>query len=173
MDKERLDKERLDKGMFVEVILEIERHSNMKWEYDSSTDTLVLDRILSYPYFYPYAYGFVPNTLGNDGDELDVLYITDAHYHNYNTIHTTLGGYIVGALIMEDEKGMDEKLLVVPENEIDRYNSMDNEGKNQIYDDIIWFFSHYKSKDDNRWSNVHRIVDAWEAVQLYQSCIAK
>ena len=127
----------MDKGLFVKSILEIEQHSNKKWEYDRTADTLFLDRVLPYPYYYPYAYGFFPNTLGNDGDELDMLYITDTPYVNYNTIKTTIGGYIVGGLVMEDEKGMDEKIFVVPEDEIDTYNQLDHESKNTIIDDII------------------------------------
>jgi inorganic pyrophosphatase len=164
----------MHKGEFVNVIIEIERHSNVKWEYNRTTQTLELDRMLPYPYFYPYAYGFFPGTLGNDGDELDVLYITDTPFVNYNQIRTTVGGYIVGGLIMEDEKGMDEKIFVVPENEVAAFQDMDHEHKNQIYEDIVWFFSHYKSKDvDKRWSKVHRIVDECEATQIYKQCLER
>ena len=164
----------MDKGTFVNVIIEIERHSNVKWEYSRETQQLELDRILPYPYFYPYAYGFFPDTLGNDGDELDMLYITDKAFVNYNEIRASVGGYIVGALIMEDEKGMDEKIFVVPENEILEFQEMDTETKNKIYEDIFWFFSHYKSKDgEKRWSKVHRIVDEWEATQLYKESVER
>ena len=164
----------MDKGTFVNVIIEIERHSNMKWEYNRITDKLELDRILPYPYFYPYAYGFIPNTIGNDGDELDILYISDSSFVNYNTIQAPVGGYIVGALIMEDEKGMDEKIFVVPEDEIDEFNRATHETKHQLYEDIVWFFTHYKSKDGNlRWSKVHKIVDAWEATEIYKSCLER
>jgi len=164
----------MDKGTFVNVIIEIERHSNMKWEYCRETGELELDRILPYPYFYPYAYGFFPDTLGNDGDEMDVLVITETPFVNYNTIRASIGGYIVGALVMEDEKGMDEKIFVVPENEIAAFREMDHNAKTKIYDDIIWFFSHYKSKDDGkRWSKVHCIVDEWEANQLYKESVER
>lgn len=164
----------MDKGTFVNVIIEIERHSNIKWEYSKNTQTLEVDRILPYPYFYPYAYGFFPDTLGNDGDELDMLYITETMFANYNEIRASVGGYIVGALIMEDEKGMDEKIFVVPENEIRQFQEMDHEKKTKIYEDIVWFFSHYKSKDgEKRWSKVHRIVDEWEANQLYMESVER
>jgi inorganic pyrophosphatase len=164
----------MDNGEFVNIIIEIERHSNMKWEYNRMTQTLELDRILPYPYFYPYAYGFFPNTLGNDGDELDALYITDTQFDNYNEIEASVGGYIVGGLIMEDEHGMDEKIFVVPENEISAFQEMDHETKNQIYEDIVWFFSQYKSKDGNkRWSKVHRIVDELEATQIYKDSLER
>lgn len=165
---------KMDRGEFVRVILEIERHSNQKWEYDRENDTLYLDRVLPYPYFYPYAYGFFPHTVGNDGDELDVLYITETPTVNYNAIQTKMGGYIVGGLVMEDEKGMDEKMFVVPENEIDAYLWMGHERKNEILEDIVWFFSHYKSKDGgDRWSKVHRVIDAWEATEIYKCSVAR
>jgi inorganic pyrophosphatase len=164
----------MDLGKFVSVIIEIERHSNQKWEYDREGDMLYLDRVLPYPYFYPYAYGFFPNTLGNDGDELDILYITETPVVNYNTIRVKLGGYIVGGLVMEDEKGMDEKIFVVPENEINSYLSMDHDERNEKFEDIVWFFSQYKSKDNGkRWSKVHRVIDAFEATQIYESSVEK
>lgn len=162
----------MDKGEFVKMIIEIERHSNVKWEYNRSKCKLELDRLLPYPYFYPYAYGFFPDTLGNDGDELDALYITNTPFANYNEIEASVGGYIVGGLIMEDEKGMDEKIFVVPEMEIHAFQEMDHAEKDRIYEDIVWFFSHYKSKDGcERWSKVHRIVDEWEATQIYKDCV--
>lgn len=164
----------MDKETFVKVIIEIERHSNVKWEYNRITQMLELDRMLPYPYFYPYAYGFFPDTLGNDGDELDMLYITDTSFVNYNEIQASVGGYIVGGLIMEDEKGMDEKIFVVPENEISKFQEIDHDTKRKIYEDILWFFSHYKSKDGNqRWSKVHRIVDELEATQIYTESVER
>ena len=65
------------------IYIEIEKHSNMKYEFNKNTNKLELDRILPYPYFYPYAYGFFKNTIGNDGDELDALLITNEKYSNF------------------------------------------------------------------------------------------
>ena len=56
----------------------------MKYEYNKDINLLELDRILKYPYFYPYAYGFFKNTIGNDGDELDALLITNEKYNTYS-----------------------------------------------------------------------------------------
>ena len=61
----------------VRVYIEIEKHTNIKYEYDKTRQELVVDRILEYPYFYPYAYGFIPDTLADDDDDLDILLITD------------------------------------------------------------------------------------------------
>ena len=62
--------------------LEIEKHSNIKYEYDKKFNKLMVDRVIPYPYFYPYSYGYIPNTLGKDNDELDILLITNEKYKN-------------------------------------------------------------------------------------------
>lgn len=154
--------------MITNVHIEIERHSNEKREYDKSTSTFVLDRILPYPYFFPYAYGFFPETLGNDGDELDALVLTDRIYHVDDKIECC----IVGGLLMEDEHGMDEKIFVVPVND-NMYLEMDAAKKDEIHNDIIWFFTNYKSKSAElgKWSRVHRLMTKEEAEQTYATSI--
>ena len=153
----------------VEIVIEIERHSNMKWEYDRINDSLFLDRVLKYPYFYPYAYGFFPNTIGNDGDELDVLLITEKKYVNYNDQKTTIKGHIVGGLMMQDEKGQDEKIFAVPEDELDAYNDMPETDKILMRDNITWFFTNYKLRDEGKWSRVEYIMSREEALTSYRS----
>lgn len=155
----------------VKVIIEIERHSNQKWEYDRVNDRLFLDRVLNYPYFYPYAYGFFPNTLGNDGDELDVLLITEKRYQNYNDSKTEIEGIIVGGLMMHDEKGADEKIFVVPIDEIENYNKITGLELQLMHNDIVWFFSNYKSREEGKWSRVEHILSKTEAVNLYKNAV--
>ena len=158
----------------VTVIIEIEKYSNMKWEYDRIKDELFLDRILNYPYFYPYAYGFIPYTLGNDGDELDILLITDKKYPNYNTERTSsIDGCIVGGLMMHDEKGADEKIFVVPIDEIDEYNCKSASEIQQMEENIVWFFSNYKSKDTDKWSRVEQLLTKEEAILTYKHSYSK
>ena len=152
----------------VNVIIEIQKYSNEKWEYDRKNDNLFLDRILKYPYFYPYAYGFIPCTLGNDGDELDILLISDKNYLNYNDLRTQIEGFIVGGLMMYDEKGLDEKIFVVPVDEFENYQNKSNSELDNIHDHIKWFFSNYKSQDEDRWSRVDYLLDKEEAVQIYK-----
>ena len=155
----------------VEIIIEIERHSNQKWEYDRKNDTLFLDRVLKYPYFYPYAYGFFPNTLGNDGDELDVLLITEQPYLNYNSSRTKIEGVIVGGLMMHDDKGEDEKIFVVPVNEIESYYNKTGLELQLMQDDIIWFFSNYKLREEGKWSRVDHLLDKDAAVNVYKKTV--
>ncbi len=147
------------------VHIEVEKHSNRKYEYNRKTDSLVLDRVLPYPYFYPFAYGYFQNTLSADGDELDVLLLTDKAYRTGDTVDCR----IVGGLSMEDEKGMDEKIFVVPCH--DRwFESLDEDGKKEVYDNIEWFFTNYKSKETTKgkWSRVSGLLTVEEAHKLYE-----
>ncbi len=108
MYRERLNAD-YAKG-WVETMIEIPRGSRNKYEYDHERGVLRLDRVLYSAVHYPTDYGFVPGTLGGDGDPLDILVIVD---------DPTIPGCIlrarpVGVLITADEKGMDEKILSVP-----------------------------------------------------------
>jgi inorganic pyrophosphatase len=71
-----------DLDNFVKVYIEIKQYSIIKYEYNKQTQQLEIDRILKTQYPYPYAYGFIPNTLADDGDELDILIITNKHIDN-------------------------------------------------------------------------------------------
>jgi inorganic pyrophosphatase len=152
--------------VFQNVVIEIERHSNQKYEYNRNTDQMELDRVLPYPYFYPYAYGFIPETRAGDGDEIDVLVVTENECKRGDTVSC----YIVGALEMEDEKGMDIKLIALPETE---YHEKDiGDLPSEILENIKWFFTHYKSKDlPTRWSKVGEYVGRAEALQYYHQSL--
>ena len=154
------------KNKIIDVYIEIEKHSNIKYEFDKTVDQLLLDRILPYPYFYPYAYGFIPNTLAEDGDELDALIITD---RTNLSIDTYYKAYVVGVLLMEDEKGMDEKILCVLEEDYCQIQDIDDFSKS-VKDDIYWFFSNYKTKTQHKWSNVMGFDNKSMAIQLIQNC---
>ena len=131
------------------VYLEIKKDSNIKYEFDKTKNELVVDRILPEPYYYPFAYGFIPNTLADDNDELDILLITEKEYN----IDSYVEGYIIGGLGMEDEKGMDEKLFIVPCDEYDKLSDI-SQMNNETLNEIEWFFSNYKTKCDHKWSKV-------------------
>jgi inorganic pyrophosphatase len=147
----------------INVFIEIEQYSNKKFEFDKKSQTLELDRVLPYPYFYPYCYGFIPNTLAQDGDELDALIITNKSLKN-NEYHNA---YIIGVLIMEDEKGMDEKILAVLEEDYKIITDVDclNE---HARENLKWFFSNYKNSTPNKWSKVHSIENRDTAIELYK-----
>jgi inorganic pyrophosphatase len=88
---------------------------------------------------------------------------------NYNDCKKTIKAYIIGGLMMHDEKGADEKIFVVPEDEFESYKSMSEKSKNSIYDDIIWFFSNYKMNEPDKWSKVDYMMEQQEAFDVYVS----
>ena len=94
----------------IEVVVEIPKGSRNKYEYDDRRGVFVLDRVLYSSVHYPTDYGFVPNTLAADGDHLDVLIIVEEP--TFTGCHLLVRA--VGVLIMQDEKGRDEKILAVP-----------------------------------------------------------
>ena len=157
-----------DKSGHVEVFIEIEKFSNQKYELNKKTGELELDRILPYPYFYPYAYGFIPNTLAMDGDDLDALIITDIPLKKDNKYKTK----IVGVLVMEDEKGMDEKVLCVLHDDSNVITDI-SDFETDVLDNIKWFFENYKNKTSGKWSNVTGYENREYAIHLHETTIIK
>jgi inorganic pyrophosphatase len=151
----------------IPVYVEIEKHTNVKYELNKEAHKLEIDRVLPYPYFYPYSYGFIPNTCAEDGDELDALIFSRNSYPKDIIVKT----HIIGALIMEDEKGIDHKLFCVPVNEIEDFCCLTKAKLCQMFDDIAWFFSNYKSKEKKKWSKVHGVVNYKTAIEIYQKCL--
>jgi len=149
----------------IRVYLEIKKDSNIKYEFDKVTNELAVDRILPDPYYYPFAYGFIPNTLADDNDELDILLITNKEYN----IDSYVEGYIIGGLEMEDEKGMDEKIFIVPCDEYEKLSDITQMNKENL-DKIEWFFSNYKTKCENKWSKVYGFISCEKAYNIYQKC---
>jgi len=147
----------------VSVYVEIEQGSKTKYEYDKTQAKLIIDRYLDTPEGYPYAYGFIPNTLADDGDDLDVLIVSNSTFKNDNTYDA----YIIGALVMEDEKGMDEKILCVTSEEYetikDIYDLSDN-----IKEKLNTFFSTYKVNVPGKWSKTYGFINKNEAIKLYE-----
>ena len=151
----------------VPVFVEIERLSNEKWEWNPETQTMQLDRTLPSPFKYPFAYGFIPDTLGGDGDALDALIISD---HHPLLREMTYDVYIVGVLVMEDEQGRDDKMLCVLEK--DWMNGVRDllDIPHQSRYEIVNFFTHYKGHCDlKKWTKVYGMQERDEALCIYES----
>jgi inorganic pyrophosphatase len=146
----------------VRVFIEIEKHSNQKYEFNKTENKLELDRVLPYPYFYPYAYGFIENTLAMDGDELDVLIISDTEIKKDRWYDVCM----IGVLIMSDEKGLDEKIICVSPQDYKTISNIDLLS-DEIKDNIRWFFSNYKSRTPGKWSTVGSFENKEKALELY------
>jgi len=152
----------------IKVYIEIEQNSNIKYEFNKEKNKLEVDRILDKPFAYPYSYGFIPNTKAMDGDDLDILIISNKNIKNDDFYDV----YIIGVLIMEDEKGMDEKVLCVLEDDysvLNNIHNLDDEIKNNIY----YFFENYKKNTPGKWSKVIGYQDKDHAIQLYEKSMIK
>src|SRR5713101_2330857 len=103
----------------LEVVVEIPRGSRNKYEYDKKRGVFVLDRVLYASIHYPTDYGYVPGTLGEDGDPLDALVIV--HEPTFPGCHIRTRP--IGMLDMADEHGRDHKILGVPDSD-PRFGSM-------------------------------------------------
>lgn len=148
----------------VKVYIEIERDSNKKYELNKSNSKLELDRVLPYPYYYPCAYGFIENTLAMDQDELDAVIITERALKNDEYYDV----FIIGVLIMSDEKGLDEKILCVLPEDYESINDLVALSA-EVKENIYWFFSNYKSKTAGKWSSVEGFKNKEEAIKIYQT----
>jgi inorganic pyrophosphatase len=144
----------------------------IKYEMDKEAGTLVVDRFLYTPMRYPGNYGFVPHTLSDDGDPIDVLVA--------NTRPIVPGAVInvrpVGVLKMEDDGGGDEKIIAVPSPKLtQRYVNVHNytDLPTITLEQIQHFFEHYKDLEPGKWVKLQGWGDASEAKVLVMEAIAR
>ena len=155
----------------VNVIVEVPIGGQpIKYELDKEAGALIVDRFLYTPMSYPGNYGFVPHTLSEDGDPVDVLVC--------NTRQLVPGCVInvrpVGALLMEDDGGQDEKIIAVPSSHLSkRYEHVNNySDMPQItLDQIQHFFEHYKDLEPGKWVKIGGWQDADRARELITEAI--
>lgn len=141
------------------VAIEIPANASpIKYEIDKDMGgALMVDRFMATPMFYPANYGFINNTLADDGDALDVLVITPYPVQAGAVIRCRP----VGVLNMTDEAGEDAKLLAVPHTKISKaYDDISdiNDVPKLLRDQIEHFFSHYKDLEEGKWVK----VDGWD-----------
>ena len=150
----------------VNVIIEVPIGGEpIKYELDKDAGVLVVDRFLYTAMRYPGNYGFIPHTLSGDGDPVDVIVA--------NTRAIAPGAVmscrIVGVLLMEDQAGIDEKLIAVPSSHLTaRYDTIqDYTDLPQItLDQIEHFFRHYKDLEPGKWVKVKGWGDAAKAREM-------
>jgi len=155
------------------VIIEVQIGGEpIKYEMDKEAGTLFVDRFLYTPMRYPGNYGFVPHTLSDDGDPIDVLIA--------NTRPIVPGAVInvrpIGVLRMEDDGGMDEKIIAVPSSKITkRYVKVENytDLPQITLDQIKHFFEHYKDLEPGKWVKVLGWGDVVEAKKLIVESIER
>lgn len=137
----------------------------VKYELDKDSGIMFVDRFLHTAMYYPGNYGFIPHTLSEDGDPVDVLVI--------GRVPVMPGAVLpsrpVGVLVMEDEKGMDEKIIAAPVDRLHPYyeNIEDYTDLRPILrDQIEHFFAHYKDLEENKWTRTLHWGNAEEAKKL-------
>lgn len=135
----------------VPVFIEVKKGSRMKYEWDKDVGMLRLDRVLHSAVFYPHDYGFIPQTLCDDGDPLDVLVMGDTALEPGSIVDVRIIAYMV----MEDEKGVDEKVLAVPAND-PRYREVLTlrDIPEHFLREISVFFESYKKLEREKWAKV-------------------
>jgi len=140
------------------VIIEIPMNADpIKYEVDKESGAIFVDRFLGTAMFYPCNYGYVPQTISDDGDPVDVLVITP---------FPLIPGVVVscraiGIFLMDDEAGGDAKILAVPEDKIlPLYSNLKKpeDLSPMILNQIKHFFEHYKDLEPGKWVK----VKGWE-----------
>jgi len=156
----------------IDVMIEIPYNSYIKYEYDEKIKAIRCDRILNTSMCYPGNYGFIPNTLSGDGDPLDILLLSD--YPLFPG--TIIKARIIGVLLTVDEKGDDEKIIMVPCSSVDPtyYDIHNYDQLSKItLSKIKHFFTHYKDNETTKWVKVTGFKDRDTAIQIYNSSILR
>lgn len=156
----------------INVVIEVPQHGDpIKYELDKASGAIFVDRFMHTAMHYPCNYGFVPNTLSDDGDPVDVLVVS---------AHSLIPGCVVpcrpvGVLMMEDEAGMDAKVLAVPVSRLkpvyDHVGGPDDL-PGFLIDQIQHFFEHYKDLEGGKWVKITGWRDAEAAKKEIMDSIA-
>lgn len=139
----------------INVIIEIPRYGDpIKYEVDKESGAMFVDRFMSTAMHYPCNYGYVPRTLSDDGDPVDVLAIAPFPLITGSVVRCRP----IGMLKMEDEAGGDAKILAVPIEKLTKfYNNVATfrDVQQELLDKIAHFFEHYKDLEQGKWVKVH------------------
>jgi inorganic pyrophosphatase len=157
----------------INVLIEIPQGGvPVKYELDKVSGALFVNRFLHTAMYYPANYGFIPNTLAQDGDPIDCMALSQ--------VPVAPGAVIrcrpVGALLMEDENGIDEKILAVP---VDALNPFYDDVESYadlppiMRDQIEHFFQHYKDLEHGKWVKLGGWVDRDKARELIMKSIER
>lgn len=157
----------------INVLIEIPQGGvPVKYELDKISGALFVNRFLHTAMYYPANYGFIPNTLSEDGDPCDALALSQ--------VPVAPGAVIrcrpIGALLMEDEHGVDEKILAVPVDELNPYyDRVENytDLPPIMRDQIEHFFRHYKDLEKDKWVKGLHWVPRGSAYDLICEAIAR
>jgi len=156
----------------INVVVEVPTGGEpVKYEMDKASGTLFVDRVLYTAMRYPGNYGFVPHTLSDDGDPVDVLIANQRQL----IPGAVMNCRPVGVLHMRDEAGADEKIIAVPSGRVSAmYNNIDSyrDLPDMQIRQIAHFFQRYKDLEDGKWVEITRWGDDSEARDMIAKAIA-
>lgn len=151
------------------AVIEIPANSApIKYEVDKDTDSLFVDRFVATPMFYPVNYGYVPNTLSEDGDPLDALVVTPYPVVPGSVVRCRA----VGVLHMTDESGKDAKLICVPHTKLTKlYDDVQEytDLPELLIKQLVHYFENYKALEPGKWVK----LDKWEGAEAARAEIVK
>lgn len=156
----------------INVLVEIPKDSGIKYELDKDSGIVMVDRFLHTAMRFPSNYGFVPNTLADDGDPLDVMVLSE-----YSVAPgTAIPSVVIGMLEMEDEAGIDTKILAVPSKKIDplfgSYTDI-SDVPEAIKNKMKHFYENYKSLEPGKWVKLKEWKDKNTALEAVKKALKK
>jgi len=146
----------------INVFVEIPQGSSIKYELDKVSGAIFVDRFMHTAMNFPFNYGFVPNTLAKDGDPVDVLVLSSYAVHP----GTVIPARPIGLLQMEDEAGIDNKILAVPMEKIDPFFAHIKDIADvpePLKAKIRHFFERYKELEKGKWVKLKGFLNAQKA----------
>lgn len=148
-------------------VVEISKGSKKKYELDKETGYIILDRILYTSTHYPANYGFIPRTLGDDNDPLDVLLLCAEPLEPLSLVRA----YPIGVISMIDNGRSDEKIIAIPFDD-PNYNQYTNIDQlpSHVFDEMKHFFTVYKSLEKKE-TAVNEVQDRDEAIKVIKESI--
>ncbi|MEK7592260.1 MAG: inorganic diphosphatase [Patescibacteria group bacterium] len=148
----------------INVFVEIPQDGSIKYELDKNSGVIFVDRFLYTAFSYPFNYGFIPDTKAEDGDPVDVLVVSSKSVHP----GTVIPSVPIGMLEMEDEEGIDTKIIAVPTKKVDPYYgvwaSIDDVPQ-ALKDKIKHFFEHYKELEPGKWVKIKEWKNKKDAME--------
>lgn len=149
-----------------DVVIEIPRGSRNKYEIDHETGRVFLDRVLFTNFTYPTDYGYFEDTLGLDGDPVDALVLLE--YPLFPGVGVKVRP--VGQLLMEDDGGIDTKVICVPAKDPRWQHIQDiKDVPKHTLDEIEHFFLHYKDLEPGKWAK----LNGWEGVEAAEKTVTE
>ncbi len=154
----------------INVLIEIPKDSAIKYELDKDSGIVMVDRFLHTAMRFPTNYGFVPNTLAEDGDPLDVMVLSE-----YSVAPgTAIPAIVIGMLEMEDEAGIDTKILAVPTSKIDPlFGEMKDitDVPEATKNKLKHFYENYKSLEPGKWVKLKEWKDKATALDAVKKSL--